>query len=234
MADAIDGADAPFFSSIIEAPAIAYGETMESTSNPIQLIDDMAFYDWGNSFWSDWLFPGGTATDPLVPPYLPPNDGTAAENQGSRGTATAEPDPEVTEVEQTRESLHETITSILPLPYSSPLKNSWPFASADDAEPLQSMPQLNATSRASEASYFHLPIMTDTTFGNILQAVNIPMTHPPWRTLSLEAFPPSSHLDECIDLYFANFQPVRTMQHLPQRVSANVSAVFSVHSPRKF
>lgn len=212
---AVDGADAPFFNSNIEAPATAYGETVDPTSNPIQLIDDMSFYDWGNTFWSDWLFPNGVATDGLIPPYNPLNDAAPAANQGSRGIATTAPNPEVTEVGQTRESLHETITSILPLPYSGQLKNSWPFASADDAEPLQSMPRLNAASRASEVSYFHLPVMTDTTFDNILQAVKIPTTHPPWRPLSLEGFPTSSHFDECIDLYFANFHPSFPFIHRP-------------------
>ncbi|KAL8826570.1 MAG: hypothetical protein Q9191_003721 [Dirinaria sp. TL-2023a] len=201
MAGGVDGADASLFDSNLEAPAVAFGETIDSTSDPIQLIDDMAFYDWGNTFWSDWLFPGGMATDGLVPPYVPLNDPASAENQEPGGIATAATDPEVPKVGQTRESLRETITSILPLPYSNPLKNSWPFASADDAEPLQSIPQLSAASRASEVSYFHLPVMTDTTFGNILQAVKIPMTHPPWRTLSLEAFPTSSYMDEFFRVY---------------------------------
>lgn len=233
MTVGVDGADAPLFNSNMEAPAIAFGETIDS-SNPIQLIDDMSFYDWGNTFWSDWLFPGGMATEGLDPPYVTLNHPTPAENQESRGIAMAAPDREVTKVGQARESLHQTITSILPLPYSDPLKNSWPFASADDAEPLQSIPQLSAASRASEVSYFHLPVLTDTTFDNILQAVKIPMTHPPWRTLSLEAFPPGSYLDECIDLYFAKFHPVRMAHKLPWSIPAYVSTVFRVHPPPKF
>ena len=182
----------------IGTPAIDYGTTFDPSSNPLELLEDMSFCDWGDAFWSDWLFPSGMEANASAPSYLPLGNLTSE-------LVSSLPDQSVTPPPK---SLHDTITSLFPIPHTCPYKSPWPFGNADDGEPLLSMPRLGPSSRASEASYFHLPAMTDTTFDNILQAANIPMTHPPWRTFTLEEFPASSTLDECVDLYFANFNPV--------------------------
>ena len=230
-----NGADTLLFTSSSNDPTVAYGEAIESTPNPIELIDNFSDLNWDDSFWSEWLFPSGIATNGF-PPNLPLNDPAAAANQTSSGIAPSALDQEVAEVAHSRQSLFDIITSIFPLPYTRPSKNTWPFGSADNAEPLQSIPQLGASIQSPESYYFHLPALTDTTFGNILQAIKIPMTYPPWPALSLEGFATSLDLDECIDLYFANFHPVRVFNvGSPRHIRrANVNTVLPVHSSTKF
>lgn len=202
-----DGAEARLTSSNIEIPAVAYGDTLDPTFNPSGLLEDMTLYDWGDNFWPDWLFPSGMGSSKPAPPHLPLSNLIPAD-QGYNSIATSISDQEVGEAKRSRESLHRTVNSILPLSCMRPSKNPWPFENADDTGPLRTIPQLGAISRASDASYFHLPAMTDTTFSNILQAVKIPTIHSPWPALSLEGFPTNFQLDECMDLYFANFHPV--------------------------
>ena len=168
-----------------------------------------------------------------APPYLPPNDLVMEASQEISGIVTLTQD--MAEVGLSRDSLRKAVMSIFPLPHTRPFKEPWPIGSTDDPEPLQSMPQLGPTNRASEASYFHLPAMTDATFGNLLQAVAIPTTYPPWPMLSLENFPTGPSLDECIDLYFAKFHPVSTLEGILRRkdMLPDLGAVFSDHSSPK-
>ena len=231
----VDGADALLFTSSSGDPAIADEEAIEPTANPIELIDNISDLNWNDSFWSDWLFPSGMATNEF-PPNLPLNDPAAAANHSPSSFAPSTLDQEVAEVAHSRQFLPDIIRSILPLPYTRATKNPWPLGSADNAEPLQSIPQLGASSRASEVSYFHLPALTDTTFGNILQAINIPMTLPPWSAMSLEGFPKNSDLDEFIDLYFANFHTVRVSNVGATRrcVQANADTVLTFYSSTNF
>jgi len=179
--------------------------------NSIDLLGDLSFVDWGNNFWSDWLFPIGTVAEEPAAPYHPVS---TPEMVGIQGIAPSASDNAVAEVWQPNVSVKEIIKAILPLPHTPPSRNQWPIGKTDDTQALQSVPRLGPTNRASEASYFHLPAMTESTLMNMSQAIQMPKTYTPWRSLSLDYLLTGADIDECVDLYFANFHPVNSASEL--------------------
>lgn len=197
--------------NLIAVPTTSYSPATDPTMNPIGLFGDPSFADWENNFWSDWLFPIGTVTEEPVPSYHPVS---TPEMVGLQGFAPSTSDNAVAEVWLPKVSVKETIKAILPLPHTPPAVDQWPIGKADDAQVLQSVPQLGPTNRASGASYFHLPAMTEDTLMNMSQAIQMPRIYTPWRSLSLESPLTGADIDECVDLYFANFHPVNSASEL--------------------
>jgi len=190
---------------------MSYLTATDSTMNSIDLFGDLSFVDWGNNFWSDWLFPIETVSEEPAAPWHPISTPEMVEMQG---IASSVSDNAVAEVWQPEVSVKETIKAILPLPHTTPSRNPWPIGKADDAQALQSVPRLGPTNRASEASYFHLPAMTEDTLINMLQAIQMPTIYTPWRSLSLEYPLTGADIDKCVDLYFANFQSVNSARQI--------------------
>jgi len=218
--------------SVVPDSNISFPTATDTTMNSIDLLGDLRYVDWGNNFWSDWLFPIGMVAEEPASPYYP--DSTP-EMVGIQGIAPSASDHALAEVWQPKASVKETIKAILPLPYTTPSMNQWPVGKAEDAQALQSVPRLGPTNRASEASFFHLPAMTEDTLIDMSQAIQMPTVYTPWRSLSLEYPLTGADLDECVDLYFANFHPVnRPVNFTLQWINAYTEAVPFIYTPPNF
>lgn len=85
--------------------------------NSNDIFGDPSFVDWGNDFWSDWLFPIGTMAEEPAPPY---HLVSSPEMVGIQGFAPSSSNNVVADVWQPKVSIKETIMQsylfhILPL-----------------------------------------------------------------------------------------------------------------------
>ena len=57
--------------SVVPDSNIYFPTATDTTMNSIDLLGDLRYVDWGNNFWSDWLFPIGMVAEEPASPYYP-------------------------------------------------------------------------------------------------------------------------------------------------------------------
>lgn len=63
--------------------------------------------------------------------------------------------------------------------------------------------------------YFNVTPMNDQTWHALHRCIQLPFEHSTLQTVDLRNFPSKDELDQCIDLYFAHFQPMVSIIHQP-------------------
>jgi hypothetical protein len=63
--------------------------------------------------------------------------------------------------------------------------------------------------------YFNVTPINDQTWHALHRCIQLPFEHSTLQTVDLRNFPSKDELDQCIDLYFAHFQPMVSIIHQP-------------------
>lgn len=94
-------------------------------------------------------------------------------------------------------------------------QESWLLDRSIPASQLLELPELGSPNvKLRAGSYVQLERITDCDRAKIQRSVMHFLERPIWKPLSLATFPSKEKLDHCIDLFFANFHPVRGPQTL--------------------
>jgi hypothetical protein len=94
----------------------------------------------------------------------------------------------------------------------------WPLEVARPPLKHIVLPPLNVREQQASHScgrYFNLMPVHDRTWHALQRCIRLPFEHNTLQTLDLGNFPSKDELDQCIDLYFAHFQPMLSVIHQP-------------------
>ncbi|KIW19440.1 hypothetical protein PV08_00012 [Exophiala spinifera] len=100
---------------------------------------------------------------------------------------------------------------------SEPAKENWLLNGTASAGCPSAIPQLSVirVNPSQTGFYCQLERLTESDRARVQQSIRLALERPLWTPISLENFPSKETLDHCVDLFFANWNPIVSFIHRP-------------------